>query len=486
MLKTAYTIEKLYGSTMIAMWVWIISTVFAMPDVWTEGSVAVGTDQTLYIPDAFPIVIPTTMANMVTKKTAFFYFSPTCPHCQNVANEIVQLSTTYPDVQWVGVATSSSDPDFVKAFQDAYGVSFPLVIDTTGEFAMSTGAKATPNVYVVDVVPTEPDEQKNASKEIPEGFSSVLLLDVYVPYSKGLAGIFLARTSDPATPFVHWKGYQGSKVCISCHVEEGKSWYLTHHAQAYYTIYKQEKTEDTKCVSCHVTGLGEPTGFQMGEHNSPLVGVGCEACHSASGPHDGQSMDASATCVACHDAEHSIQFSLEKGLPHIDHFAANQLTDDQIQERVDAIAEGRTEKPLLGFPEGKTVGSAVCASCHASVHPNNPHSNAMATLPRKKRQDVTCLQCHATPQQVQSTMPQSKTLSDFRVKEGVGCESCHGAGEQHAANPTKENIVGLGASCPVCVIESLCTSCHTPKWDPNWNLEQKLQHLQSTQTENTP
>jgi hypothetical protein len=34
--------------------------------------------------------------------------------------------------------------------------------------------------------------------------------------------------------------------------------------------------------------------------------------------------------------------------------------------------------------------------------------------------------------------------------------------------------VGLGDSCPVCVIEAVCTSCHTTGWDPLWDLDKDL------------
>ena len=76
---------------------------------------------------------------------------------------------------------------------------------------------------------------------------------------------------------------------------------------------------------------------------------------------------------------------------------------------------------------------------------------------------------------------QDQTPEHFWIKEGVGCESCHGAGGEHVAAPSKENIVGLGHSCPVCVLESMCTSCHTPKWDPNWNLDERMKFYRQEQ-----
>ena len=64
------------------------------------------------------------------------------------------------------------------------------------------------------------------------------------------------------------------------------------------------------------------------------------------------------------------------------------------------------------------------------------------------------------------------------MEEGVGCEACHGPGGAHVKEPTKDNIVGLGSSCPECVIEAICTSCHTPKWDASWDLQTRMRALQ--------
>ena len=220
--------------------------------------------------------------------------------------------------------------------------------------------------------------------------------------------------------------------------------------------------------------MGEESGFQLGDHQSPLSNVGCESCHGPSGPHDGQPQDATATCEGCHDAEHSINFSVAKGMPHIDHYIANGMSDKELDKRIEAISDGTAAKPMLAFSQGESVGAAVCASCHADAHPNDSHAKAIKTLSRKERGKAKCVQCHAT-EKIIGSMPE--TVDEYRLKDGVGCESCHGSGKVHAENPTKDNIVGLGDSCPVCVIEAVCTSCHDSKWDPNWNLDTRLEQF---------
>ena len=254
---------------------------------------------------------------------------------------------------------------------------------------------------------------------------------------------------------------------------------LTHHSVALYTIYKREKMDDPACVRCHVTGMGEEGGYVMGDVSHPLASVQCEACHGPSGPHDGTRTDAREACVGCHDAEHSIAFSVEKGLPHIDHYRANLLSDDALRERVAALADGTAEKPLLAFGDGPTVGANQCKSCHEEAHKwakKDPHAAAMKHLAKNGAENPTCVGCHAT-QKAYGLGVQTDTITAFRTDEGVGCESCHGPGEAHVAAPSKSNIVGLGASCPECVIEAICTSCHTPEQDPGWSLTERLEAI---------
>ena len=93
--------------------------------------------------------------------------------------------------------------------------------------------------------------------------------------------------------------------------------------------------------------------------------------------------------------------------------------------------------------------------------------------------DVACVACHTSPKQ---SGPPPNELSGYQLTESVGCESCHGPGGNHvAAGGGTDNIQGLGESCPVCVLEAICTSCHTQRWDPNWDLDTRLQAIQHGQ-----
>jgi len=350
------------------------------------------------------------------------------------------------------------------------GVEFPIrVDDSDAAFAQAIRARSTPALYVVQ-------PRTSAAADDPE--NAVELIDMFAPFGRGMAGVVNIR-ANLANPFAHFDAYQGPQVCGTCHQQEMRSWVTTHHASAYRTLYKRDRAQDLECVGCHVTGMGEPTGFVVGDHGSHLRDVTCESCHGPGGPHNPKAthpVDARAQCEECHDAKHSIAFSVEKGLPYIDHFVANTMTDDQVRARVRAIGSGEASRPLLAFPDGPTVGAKRCQDCHQGSHKawkKSPHGTAMSSLTANDPERVECVRCHATPTKFGPEADPS--LSGYRTDESVGCESCHGAGGAHAEAPTKDNIIGLGGSCPECVIEAVCTSCHTPTWDPGWELKKRLE-----------
>ena len=440
---------------------------------WSEGQVAAGTARALSSVEPLPVALPEAVASQVSGRSILFYYSPTCPHCQEVMPEINTLMARL-DLPLIGIASGNTTQAQVDEFAETYGAQFDAIIDTDRSFAYAVGARSTPNVYIVQPRELDPDAPVDPLT-IGAAEKDFELTEAYTPFSRGMGAVLMMRQSQD--PFAHFEGYTGDVVCSTCHEQEALSWAITHHAQAYYTLYERERVDEEKCVSCHVTGMGEPGGFVMGDHLSPMTSVTCESCHGPSGPHDGQTTDASASCEGCHDAEHSVAFSLEKGLPHIDHFAANGMTTDELQARVEAIARGEVPKPLLAFPEGETVGAAQCKSCHRQEHrtlKRAPHAKAMRRLVGEDAEKVECVRCHATPA---ASGPPAEDLAGFRIDEGVGCESCHGPGGEHIAAPTADNIIGLGESCPECVIEAICTTCHTPVWDEDWDLHSHLERI---------
>lgn len=445
------------------------------PRGWSEGQVAAGAAQVLgpRFDERVPVPLPEAFAPKVTGPTLLVYVSPTCPHCLRVAPEIGALAKRLGKrATVIGVVTSHATPESLTTFRDDHGWDFEVVHDTDGAIAASMAARSTPSAMLVT-----------------RDQGEVVALDAWYPYRPGSDVLVEMRVAK--TPFAAFTpgAYMGNTACGSCHTQEHASWLLTHHSVAWRTLVRGDKTDDPACVGCHVTGHEQPGGWD-GTSESHLVDVGCEACHGPGGPHDGTRTDATAACAGCHDAKHSLDFQLAKAIPHIDHFRSNALDDEGWRAARTELLKGEAPRPLIGFDEGTYVGSAACASCHEAEHASwasSPHGGAMTRLVAQGQgaeADAACVRCHATPKTVG---PPATDVAGFRTDEGVGCESCHGPGGQHvAAKGAPGTIEGLGEECPVCVLEAICTSCHTSAWDPTWSLDTRLEAARHARSASKP
>ncbi len=92
--------------------------------------------------------------------------------------------------------------------------------------------------------------------------------------------------------------YTGAGRCRPCHLQQAKSWEQTKMAKAFELLKPgvaaevkrahnidptKDYTGDPNCVSCHVTGYGQPGGFVSAEKTPNLAGVQCEVCHGPGG-----------------------------------------------------------------------------------------------------------------------------------------------------------------------------------------------------------
>jgi len=399
-----------------------------------------------------------------SKPAVLFYFSATCRHCVAAVPDIVRLRQRLGEaIDIILIASGSNAMSSVTQFADAGGLGRPVYKDFSRQFSSKNQATSTPTVLIV----------RSAEDGSAESLAE------YRPFAAGLSLIAEIRlrvllAQDPWTAFESGH-YSGPKACGACHLGEFKSWGLTHHSVAYWTLYQRKRAEDPACVGCHVTGMGQTGGFVVGDHDSPLADVSCEACHGPGGKHADSSADAKASCVVCHDKDHSVRFELARALPHIDHHVAATMDPSAYQEARQLLLKGGAPRPLTAFPEGRNLGASACSSCHAKEHAHwkkSAHAQALKTL-RKKRsaKDTGCLSCHAIEKRV------AQSPDDY-YKEGVSCEACHGPGEDHvAAGGGTENILGLGTSCPECIIDAVCTRCHTPEHDPDWDLQTALPRI---------
>jgi hypothetical protein len=138
----------------------------------------------------------------------------------------------------------------------------------------------------------------------------------------------------------------------------------------------------------------------------------------------------------------------------------------------------RSADPSGGFAY---VGSGACLTCHSDGPGNGPaghwiasrHSRAFHTLSsdqakglarsRDEYRDITdpsteprCLMCHVTAAQ----NPLATFVEGYDRQQGVGCESCHGPGEEYTRPETmgnREAFLAHGGRIPT---EQTCRECH--------------------------
>lgn len=112
------------------------------------------------------------------------------------------------------------------------------------------------------------------------------LLVLFSPISStplGAAEAGAAAEPEPAPP--EGQEYTGVKRCASCHIKEWMQWSKTPHAKA-FELLPAKYQKDPKCVECHATGFGEPSGFKDLASTPALKGVSCESCHGPGSVHE--------------------------------------------------------------------------------------------------------------------------------------------------------------------------------------------------------
>ena len=146
-------------------------------------------------------------------------------------------------------------------------------------------------------------------------------------------------------------GYASAAACQQCHEQEYLQWSATRHAFAYQTLQKKERYFDAGCVSCHTTGFGYPTGFQIGDQHTTLQGVQCETCHGPGKQHVGNPKKSNirsgadtSLCLQCHDTKHSPGFDEVVALhtKDVDHSRSPMNLEELLVSRT-----ARTGKPTL-------------------------------------------------------------------------------------------------------------------------------------------
>ncbi len=149
-----------------------------------------------------------------------------------------------------------------------------------------------------------------------------------------------------------------------------------------------------------------------------------------------------------------------------------------------AILAAAVVVPNLASAQSTFVGVKGCTMCHKSaaqgqqlaIWEKSKHAGAYTTLTTEKANEIAkakglakpaaeapeCLECH--------TIKGGPDAAD--IKQGVQCESCHGAGSAYksmAVMKVKDNAVkaGLAAFADEAAIEAMCKNCHNEKSPTN-------------------
>ncbi|MYA68956.1 thioredoxin domain-containing protein [Candidatus Poribacteria bacterium] len=153
-------------------------------------------------------------------------------------------------------------------------------------------------------------------------------------------------------------GYVSATACQRCHEQEYQQWSATRHAFAYETLLKKERYFDAGCVSCHTTGFGYQTGFQIGDSNSTLKGVQCETCHGPGKQHIGNPKKSNirsgadtSLCLQCHDTKHSPGFEEVVALHRkdVDHSRAPMNLEELLASRIARVGKPTLELFVMSY-----------------------------------------------------------------------------------------------------------------------------------------
>ena len=269
---------------------------------------------------------------------------------QSVSEANVVVALGNPDAsQSVDIVIQPNDAEAVEADGKILYVASKPEGKTLGLLALWINAKgeldrhyATQVALTGDVAESEPVRE--------------MLTDFYRKFSE----------SADATPLfagehleqVPQNGYVSAMACQRCHQQEYLQWSATRHAFAFETLLKKERYFDSGCVSCHTTGFGYSTGFQIGDQNSAFKGVQCETCHGPGKQHVGnpkksniRSSADTSLCLECHDTKHSPGFTDVVALhtKDVDHSRQPMNLQELLASRIARIGKPTLELFVMSY-----------------------------------------------------------------------------------------------------------------------------------------
>ena len=153
--------------------------------------------------------------------------------------------------------------------------------------------------------------------------------------------------------------YVGSEACKLCHEEEFDQWSHTSHAVAFNTLLSVGRQFYPECVSCHVTGFGYKSGYEITNKNRKhLAEVGCETCHAPGKQHvlnpkseNIRGKVEAKHCMECHSSEHSPGFDqvLADLIPEVNHSFANTTLTQILEQRTRGPVKPQIELFVMSY-----------------------------------------------------------------------------------------------------------------------------------------
>ncbi len=97
------------------------------------------------------------LADYKGKVVVLEWINPNCPVSNRHAREktMTELAKQHGEVVWLGInSTSPSSGDFMKpaehmAYDQKYGITYPVLYDESGQVGHAYGAKTTPHMFIV-------------------------------------------------------------------------------------------------------------------------------------------------------------------------------------------------------------------------------------------------------------------------------------------------------------------------------------------------
>ncbi len=130
------------------------------------------------------------------------------------------------------------------------------------------------------------------------------------------------------------------------------------------------------------------------------------------------------------------------------------------------MAEAEAEKVAAqiakeGEPQSPYATAETCGKCHVAEYKqwqSTRHAQAFAGLEKRQRPfDAACIGCHSVGYQQQGFINIKATPKFANVQ----CDSCHGPGAEHAANPVKGKY-------PTPAAPASCVACHDRENSPDF------------------